>query len=155
MFTDMMNSQLTDREDIISAYKGVIQVLANNDALMTEITGLQNECDIVLKLMRQMVRENARVAENQDEYRRRYGVLMKRYDAAKARLDEVTREIERRNTKRVALEGFVEALKKRKSLLTEFDEALWNAVVEKMVVRSADEVIFMLRDGSQIEWEIG
>ncbi len=62
MFTDMMNSQLTDREDIISAYKGVIQVLANNDALMTEITGLQNECDVILELMRQMVQENARAA---------------------------------------------------------------------------------------------
>lgn len=80
---------------------------------------------------------------------------MKRYDAAKARLDEVTREIERRNAKRIALEGFVEALKKRKSLLTKFDEELWNVVVEKMVVRSAEEVIFILRDGSKTEWKIG
>ncbi len=92
---------------------------------------------------------------DQEEYTRRYGALMKRYDAAKARLDEVTREIERRNAKRVALEGFVKALEKRDSLLTKFDEELWNVVVEKMAVRSAEEVIFILRDGSQIEWEIG
>ena len=155
MFVDMMNSRFSGRKEIICAYEEVIRALTDNVALKAELDSLQSECDVVLELMRQMVRENARAAGEQEEYRRRYGALMERYDAAKARLDEVTRAIERRNAKRVALEGFVKALGKRDALLSEFGEELWNAVVEKVIVRSAKEVIFILRDGSEIEWKGG
>jgi len=81
-------------------------------------------------------------------------VLAARYNAAKVRLDEVIGEIESRNAKRVALEGFVKAVGKRDALLTEFDEELWNAVVEKVVVKSAEAVVFVLRDGSEVKREL-
>ena len=37
--------------------------------------------------------QNARIAQNQEEYQRNYEGLVARYDAAKARFDEVTEAI--------------------------------------------------------------
>lgn len=62
MFVDMMNARFADREDIICAYEEIIRALTDNGALNSEVAGLQGECDVVLELMRQMVRENARAA---------------------------------------------------------------------------------------------
>lgn len=59
--------------------------------------------------------------------------------------------MEHRDAKRVALEGFVQALGKRDALLAEFDEELWNAVVEKVIVKLAGEPLFVMRDGGEVE----
>ena len=40
-----------------------------------------------------IVAENARVAQDQDEYQKRYDGLVQRYDTAKARYDEVVAAI--------------------------------------------------------------
>ncbi len=38
--------------------------------------------------------------------------------------------------------------------LSKFDEGLWNAVIEKLVGRSAKEVTIVNRDGSKVEWKM-
>lgn len=63
--------------------------------------------------------------------------------------------IERRNANRLELERFVRILKKRDSLLTDFDEVLWHSVVDRLIMRLAELVNFIFKDGSEIEWEIG
>lgn len=154
MFVGVMNARMKNKDAIIAAYKSIIQTLTDNEGYKAESASLQGECDVALEMMRKMVRENARAAQDQSEYQRGYGAIVERYDKAKARLDEVTQAIGRRNAKRAELERFVRILQKRDGLLTEFDEGLWNAVIEKMVVRSASEVVFVFRDGSEIEWKI-
>jgi DNA invertase Pin-like site-specific DNA recombinase len=153
MFVNVMNKRMKDRDGIITAYMEVIQTLANNESLKAEADNLQAECEVVVEMMRQLVHENAHAAQDQNEYQRRYGVMVERYDKTKGRLDEVNRAIEHRNAKRVELERFVNAFKTRDSLLTEFDEDLWNAVIERVVVRSANEVIFVFRDGNELPSE--
>lgn len=81
--------------------------------------------------------------------------MVERYDKAKARLDEVTNDIERLNAKRVELKRFVNVLKTRDSLLTKFVEELWNTVIDRVVVKSRELVVFVFRDGSEVEWPVG
>lgn len=152
MFVGVMNMRMKDKEGIIAAYIDVIRALTDNEVLKAEAANLHDECEVVLEMMRQLVHENAHNAQNQNEYQRRYGAMVERYEKAKARVDDVTQTIECRNVKRAELEQFVEILKSRDSLLTEFDNELWNAVIERLVVRSATEVIFTFRDGSELSW---
>lgn len=79
---------------------------------------------------------------------------MTRFNGAKARLDKVNRSIQQRNAKRLELEKFVRLLKKQDDLLTEFDEELWYAVIDRLVVKSSIEVIFIFKDGSEVLWTI-
>jgi hypothetical protein len=122
--------------------------------LKAEVGDLQNECDVVLEMMRQMVHENIHAVHDQGEYQRGYSVIVERYDKVKTKLDEVKKNIEYRNVKRVELERFLRILSERDTLVTEFDEGLWNAVINKVVVHSVKEVTFVFRDGSVVEWRI-
>ncbi|MDD3336940.1 MAG: zinc ribbon domain-containing protein [Eubacteriales bacterium] len=68
MFVQVMNERFTRKDEIGAAYKETIDDLTSNRQLETEQKRLQTEIDIVLDMMRRMVLDNARVAQNQSEY---------------------------------------------------------------------------------------
>lgn len=76
MFVGVMNTRIADRNGIITAYMDVIRALTGSEALKSESATLQDACDVVLELMRQMVRENTRSVQDQTEYQRRYSALV-------------------------------------------------------------------------------
>lgn len=39
-------------------------------------------------------------------------------------------------------------------MVDEFDKELWNVVIEKVVVSSENEVIFVCKDGMELNWNI-
>ncbi|MDD3336941.1 MAG: hypothetical protein PHI98_15775 [Eubacteriales bacterium] len=43
-------------------------------------------------------------------------------------------------------------MKKCKGLLQEFDEELWYAVIDKLIVHDSKHVTFVFKDGSESEW---
>ena len=55
----------------------------------------------------QCVRENARIAQNQEEYQRHYEGLVARCDAAKERFDEVTEAVSAKEVESERLAGFM------------------------------------------------
>ena len=71
----------------------------------------------------------------------------------KQRLKETKTQIADRCTKRENIEVFMRTLQAQKKLLTEFDENLWNATVDSLIVRSATEFTFRSKDGTEILWK--
>jgi len=55
LFVDAFNSIITERKIIIAAYHDIIPALTDNAALENAAQSSQNECDVVLELMRQAV----------------------------------------------------------------------------------------------------
>lgn len=54
-------------------------------------------------------------------------------------------------TKKHKTEEFIESLKLSSELLTDFDERLWYALIEKAIVSSDGKVKFKLKNGKIIE----
>ncbi len=149
-----MNTRINNKDSIIRAYEEAIQSLTDNNTLKADAAELQNVCDVVMEIMRQMVHDNARIAQDQDEYQHKYSAFVERYDKSKAKLDEVTQTIAQRNTKRIELGRFVKELNARDTLLKEIDVGPLNAVIDKLVVHSATEVTIVFKDGSEQSWNI-
>ena len=153
IFVDAFNSLITDRDSIFAAYKDITTDLTDNTALEKETQAIQGECDVVLELMRQAVNENAQSVLDQVDYQLRYDTLVERYENAKQRLKETKAQIADRCTKRENIEVFMRTLQAQKKLLTEFDENLWNATVDSLIVRSATEFTFRFKDGTEMPWK--
>ena len=94
------------------------------------------------------IRENARIAQNQEEYQRYYEGLVARYDAAKARLDEVTEAISAKEAQSERLAEFIKRLKAQTEPVAEFDSQLWASMVECVTVSKDMTVVF--RDGTKV-----
>ena len=152
IFLDFMNSLIKDRADITGGLKEALRAITDNTAMEKERDVLQVECEVDMELMRKMVQENARSAQDQADYKVKYGSMSARYEKASARLAEVGNDIAVRNTKRSELEGFLKLLDGRDALLTEFDESLWLGLVHRVKVKSEVEFTFVLKDGREINW---
>ena len=98
-----------------------MMVILDNAALERERDALQEECEVVMELMRKMVKENVCIVQDQTDYKAKEGSMAERYEKASKRLAEVGKNIEARNAKRSKLENFLILLDGRDELLTMFD----------------------------------
>ena len=96
------------------------------------------------------IRENARIAQNQEEYQKHYEVLVARYDAAKARFDKVTEAISAKEAQSERLEGFIKRLKTQTDPVAEFNSQLWASMGEYMTVGMDKGLTVVFRDGTAV-----
>ena len=83
------------------------------------------------------------------KYQNRYSGLVKRYDTAKEKYDELNYKIEQKRAQNEKMTIFIESLKKRTGILTEFDSGLWSSLVEFVTVGKKNRSV-TFKDGTTI-----
>lgn len=109
------------------------------------------EMEVVSELTRKYIMENSQTAQNQDEYNAHYNALVERYKKLKKKSLSLQKQKEKRLAKRDLIGGFILELSKCKELLTEFDEKMWVAAVDKVTVFEDGRLVFAFKDGTEIE----
>ena len=148
-YLSALRKLLADKDEIIAAFEQAKDAAFDQSSLTEERDGLQNELLVVSELMHQSMYENARVALDQSEYKKHYDGLTKRYDKAKARLEEVNGNIRDKQTRLATIEAFLDEVK-RLDGVTEFQPTLWYGLVDHMTVYSKDDVRVAFKDGTEI-----
>lgn len=101
--------------------------------------------------MQTAIAENSRMALNQSEYEERYSELTERYNTIKADYDKISEQIESKKPQRELFKCFIRALEKQGALVEEFDEGLWSSLVQEVVVKSKDDILFIFKNGFKIK----
>ena len=151
LFLNAFNQLITNKDEIMENCEMIKQVLTDTAALNTDAEKLQSEITVVTELIRQCVDENARSVIDQAEYQQRYNGLVARYEKAKDRLEKIEELRKARWVKREQLDVFLATLLRQDSVLTEFVETLWFAVMDKVTVYASDDIQFTFRDGTVIK----
>ena len=152
-FLRAMNAMIADKDDVILEYREIICRLTDQSDLDAEMLHQKEEADVAAELVRKWVFENASKAQDQDAYEQRYNALRARYEAATQRLKRIEEERLARRQRRQKLLGFIRMLERSEGLLTEFNEGLWNATVERVTVRTDGSMVFRWRNGVEVEAE--
>ena len=76
---------------------------------------------------------------------------MARYDAAKARSDEVTEAISDKEAQSERLAVFIKRLKTQTEPVVKFDEQLWAGMVECVTVGADKDMMVVFRDGTEMQ----
>ena len=150
-FLIAFNMVLGEREEIMEAYKDVIEALTDTSDLDVEREQLESESEVVLELIRKCVSENAQKAQDQTEYQRKYENYCGRFEQARARLAEIADLCLERTAKRVKIQMFMDKLKDYSDLVLEFDEELWYSTVDHVTVYEDKRMVFTFRDGKQVD----
>lgn len=114
---------------------------------------MQKAISMLDEVKESIINAYARVAQDQDEYNKRYNALVERYDRLKAQYDEVSATISNNEARYEQMGRFITVLKDQTGIITEFDDALWSSLVEKIVVKSKDDVTVVFKDGTEIKAE--
>ena len=149
VFVKAVNQLITEKREIISNLEIIIKTLSDTSVLMKEKRTLQNELEVIVETTQDCISENARTAQDQEEYQKRYNELVNQYNAAKSRYDEAVYAIEQKKVQKEKIQQFIKILKSQDDVITEFDEALWSTMVDFITVGSK-ETIVTFRDGTKI-----
>jgi uncharacterized protein (DUF3084 family) len=150
-FVWAFNQVVADRERYIAKMEPAIALLADCSDLDGEAEILLERSAGIYAQLEALVADNARRAQDQEAYQQRYAELENRYNVVKQRMEAIAAERQGRVGKRENMRQFLETVRQREGLLTEFDEALWRATVDVVTVHAADDIRMKFRDGREVQ----
>lgn len=150
-FVRAMNQIIADKDEIIQTIEEARRAICDNRELLAKRDAMQKEIGILVEMAQNAVERNARVAQDQEKYQKQYDELINRYDAMKEEYRQLCDRIEKRQTRYEQLGQFVQELKGRENLLTEFDQPLWCLLVDKIVVKNKEDITVVFKDGTEIK----
>lgn len=150
-FLSACNQLFAIRSENLENCRMMQELLIDCSELDEKWKAVTQEMEIVAELTRKYIMENSMTVQNQEEYNAHYNALVKRYEKAKAKAVSLQQQKEERLAKHDLIGGFMSELAQRKELLAEFDEKLWIALVEHVTVFQDGRLVFVFRDGTEIE----
>ena len=150
MFLKAANELFSEKKEILANTKVMMEMVCNTESLDAELEDAITEINIISEQMEIAIAENSRVALDQDEYERRYKQLTERYEKAKAKYDGISEQIEQKKAKRELFKGFIRTLEKQDGLITEFDAGIWSSLVQEVIVKAKDDIVFKFKNGFEV-----
>jgi site-specific DNA recombinase len=150
-FLSAANKLLETKDAVIANGREMQKLLFDTSTLEAEQAQLLEETQVVSDMVQQAIRENAHVALDQREYQKRYDSLVARFDKAKAQLETVTAEIEKKRTASACIDDFLTAFEHLPDALTEFSLDAWNGLVDHATVYGADDIRFTFKNRQEMK----
>ena len=135
-----------DKQAQISNLREIYADVMDYEDLEQEKKRIEAERDAVGEKYRQEIERNARVAQNQEEYKRREAELADEYNRVDAEGKAVEAEIQKRQSCGRRIEGLIDALEEAEE---DFTVSLWGSMVEKVTVFE-DGLVFTLTSGEDV-----
>lgn len=143
---------LSEKKEIIENAEIIRKTLCTTESMIAEKQRLEDEILVLVEMTQNLVAENARIAQDQEEYQKRYDSLVQRYEAAKEHYDDLVTKIEQKEAHGERIKQFIKTLKEQQGILTEFEDALWGSMVEYVTIGKEKRSV-TFKDGTEITVE--
>ena len=150
IFVKAMDLLKGDREEILANAKLLQESAADTSGLENELELTAVELTALVERTQDAIDENARKAQDQQEYEARYNELVSRYEEKKARYDELAVRIDDAKANAEILAGFIRQLEEIGSGAIEFSEDDRGGLVDHMTVFSKDKIEVTLKSGTSV-----
>ena len=103
------------------------------------------------ELVQQIIDQNARVAQNQEDYQRQYDEMFARYEKAEKALATAQGSLHQKEAQAEQIESFIAEVEALPDCIIEFRTDYWGHLVEKVTVHRRGAMTFTLSCGVEIE----
>ena len=147
IFVKALNSLVEVKENVIAELRSLIDSVCQTRELMEEHNRAEQELRVLTERLENLIRENARVAQDQTAYLKQENEIRARYLERQAHLEKLDDQIAEREGKRKTLESMIQAVCGINGELVEFDEELWSGLLEHIVVKEDGTVVVVFKGG--------
>ena len=147
-FVKAFNNLISNKDEVIKDCENTVLALVNTENIDGKISKLQEESEIIVKLMKSLIYENSRKVMNQDEYNKKYDSYTEKYEKIKSELSKLEDKKQDLKVRRDKVMMFIANLKSLNGVISEFDEKLWYAMVNKIVVHEDGNIEFKFRNSN-------
>ena len=138
------------REELITNCRLAQEALCDCSEIDVELDALRRELEVVAELSRKAIYENAHTTINQEKWHERNKGYLERHRMASERVIELEELKRERQRKSLLLDGFITNLSACENTLVTFDERIWIAAIDKVVVQTDGKLVFWFKDGTKI-----
>ena len=149
-FVKALNSLVEVKENVITELRSLIDGVCQMGELTEERDKVEQELGGLAERLENLIRENARVAQDQTAYLKQENEIRARYLEKQAYLERLDDQIAERESKRNILEGTIHALCGINGEQVAFDEELWSGLLEHIVVKKDGAVVVVFKGGIEI-----
>ena len=149
-FIEAYNLTMKDKKRIIKDSIEMIEMLTDSTELDQEIVNLNDEMLVISELLNKMIRENSKSGVTQDDYIKKYGEFMNRYERTKEKHEDLMKTRNAKKSQVTSLKSVTTNLKKADDRLSEWNEHIWLMLVKSAVVHRDESITFKLSNGKEI-----
>jgi hypothetical protein len=150
-FVRVVNKLIGDRATLLADLREIQETYSGTDELSQRLHELDDRLNAEAEAVQGLIAQNARVAQNQDDYNAAYDAAVSRYETTKAEREKVAADIRQRGIRRREFERFISELEKLPEAVSEFDETLWGSLVDYVTVGKDKTMVFTLIGGTEVK----
>ena len=150
IFVKALNSLVEVKENVIAELRSLIDSVCQTGELVEEHNRVEQELGVLAERLETLIRENARVAQDQTAYLKQENEIRARYMEKQGHLKKLDDQIAERERKRNTLEGMIQVVCGINGEQLEFDEDLWSGLLDHIVVKEDGAVVVVFKGGLEI-----
>ena len=147
---EALNEVVDERELVLERCRSLYEIFMDTSALDDEIAEHVRECEILTELTRRLVKENAQQGMDQDEFMRKYGSYVSKYDRESAKVEKLKAHRTERLQKAEAVSAFMFEIHEQDGLLQEFDVKLWLTTIDKIRISHDGQMTYIFNNGMKV-----
>ena len=141
------------KEHVIAELQSLVDDVCQTGKLIGERKRIEQELGVLAERLETLIRENARVAQDQNAYLNQENEIRALYVEKQGHLARLDEQIAKRESKRNTLEGMIQVVCGINEEQVEFDEELWGGLLDHIVVKEDGQVIVIFK--GEIEVGVG
>jgi len=149
-FIDAFNSIMVYRDELIDNCRMAQEVLCDCTGIDTELENLHREIEVITELSRKAISENAHGGMTSEEFNERYKGYQQRFHTAMERITVLDEKKSEKQHKRIVLDIFIKNLAAKKHALDSFNNKIWMAAIDRVLVSRTGLLTFRFKDGTEI-----
>lgn len=100
--------------------------------------------------LRLYMEENTRQIQDQEEYNRHFSEMDTECKKAEEEIEAIQKESLEQSGRKEQIRRCLDELRECGDILDEFDDDLWNSMIESVTVYADEKLEFLFRDGTRI-----
>ena len=150
IFVKALNSLVEVKENVIADLQVLIDSVCQTGEMTEERNRVEQELGGLTEQLEMLIRENARVAQDQTMYLKQEDEIRARYLEKQGHLEMLSRQIADRESKRNTLEAMIQVVCGINGEQTAFDEELWGGLLDHIVVKKDGQIVVVFKGGIEI-----
>ena len=150
IFVKALNSLVEVKENVIAELQSLIDSVCQTGEMTEERNRVEQELGGLTEQLEMLIRENARVAQDQNAYLKQENEIRASYLEKQGHLARLDEQIAEREGKRKTLESIIQVVYGINGEQVEFDEELWSGLLEHIVVKEGGAAVVVFKGGIEI-----
>ena len=138
---------------MIAELRSLIDSVCQTEKLVEEHDRVEQELGGLTERLETLIRENARVAQDQTAYLKQENEIRRFYVEKQGDLEQLGEQIAERERKKNTLKSMIQVVCGINGELVEFDEELWGGLLDHIVVKEDGQITVVFKGEIEIAVE--